>query len=124
MSSSGDAEISGLRRLARAAARGRWVPMAAGMVALLLLYAGWQLFRWPAVDRRLIGDLFFYPVGLAASWAALGASRRCANQPRLRAAWRLLAVASVAYLVGDIAQTIYELQGALPFPSPGPTRPQ
>ena len=93
--------------------------MAAGMGALLVVYAGWQLFRWPAVDRRLIGDLFFYPVGLAASWAALGASRRCANQPRLRAAWRLLAVASLAYLGGDIAQTIYELQGALPFPSLG-----
>jgi diguanylate cyclase len=91
--------------------------MAAGMGALLLAYAGWQLFRWPAIDRRLIGDLFFYPVGLAASGAALGASRRCTDQPRLRSAWWLLAAASMLYLVGDIAQTIYELQGPLPFPS-------
>jgi two-component system, cell cycle response regulator len=117
MSSSGDAEISGLRRLARAAARGRWVPMAAGMVALLLLYAGWQLFRWPAADQKLIGDVFFYPVGVAASCAALGASRRCTSQPRLRWAWRLLALGSIVYLAGDIAQTIYELVGPLPFPS-------
>jgi hypothetical protein len=51
--------------------RGRWVPMAAAMGALLLVYAGWQLFRWPDVDRRLIGDVFFYPVGLAATAAAL-----------------------------------------------------
>jgi hypothetical protein len=41
--------------------------MALAMGALLLVYAGWQLFRWPALDRRLIGDAFFYPVGLAAS---------------------------------------------------------
>jgi two-component system, cell cycle response regulator len=91
--------------------------MAVGMCALLLVYAGWQLFRWTDVDRRLIGDLFFFPVGLAASWAALGASRRCAGQPRLRSAWRLLAVASAVYLAADIAQTIYETQGPNPFPS-------
>ncbi len=93
--------------------------MAAAMGALLLVYAGWQLFRWPDVDRRLIGDVFFYPVGLAACAAALGASRRCRDQPRLRSAWRLLAVASLAYLAGDVSQTIYELQGPLPFPSVG-----
>jgi hypothetical protein len=87
------------------------------MGALLLVYAGWQLFRWPDFDRTLIGDLFFYPVGLAASGAALAASRRCANQPRLRSAWQLLAVAAIVYLAGDIAQTIYEVQGPLPFPS-------
>jgi two-component system, cell cycle response regulator len=91
--------------------------MALAMGALLLVYAGWQLFRWPAVDRRLIGDVFFYPVGLAASWAAVGASRRCGGQPRLRSAWRLLAAASIVYLAGDIAQTIYETQGPDPFPS-------
>jgi hypothetical protein len=65
----------------------------------------------------LIGDVFFYPVGIAASWAAFAASRRCAGQPRLRSAWRLLAIASIVYLAGDIAQTIYETQGPDPFPS-------
>jgi len=117
MSSGGDAGIPSSLRLARAGSRGRWVPMATGMGALLLLYAGWQLFRWPAVDQKLIGDVFFYPVGLAASGAAMGASRRCAEQPRLRSAWRLLALGSIVYLAGDIAQTIYELAGPLPFPS-------
>jgi two-component system, cell cycle response regulator len=87
------------------------------MGALLILYAGWQLFRWPAADQKLIGDVFFYPVGLAASGAAMGASRRCTDQPRLRSAWRLLALGSIVYLAGDIAQTIYELAGPLPFPS-------
>jgi hypothetical protein len=83
MSSTPDARIPGFGWRARVGARGRWVPMAAGVGALLLLYAGWQLFRWPAVDRRLVGDVFFYPVGLAASCAATGASRRCSDQPRL-----------------------------------------
>ncbi|MGA2927278.1 MAG: GGDEF domain-containing protein, partial [Solirubrobacteraceae bacterium] len=91
--------------------------MAAGLGALLLVYAGWQLFRWPHVDRTLVGDAFFCPVGLAAVRAAVGASRRSAEQPGLRSAWRLLAVASLLYLAGDIAQTIYEAQGPLPFPS-------
>ena len=91
--------------------------MGAGMGALLLAYAGWQLFRWPDVDRKLIGDVFFYPVGVAASCAAVAASRRCSERPELRSAWRLLAVASIMYLAGDIAQTIYELQGPLPWPS-------
>ena len=91
--------------------------MAGAMGGLLLVYAGWQLFRWPDGHRELIGDLFFYPVGVAAIFAAVGASRRCAAQPRLRSAWRLLALASVFYLAGDVAQTIYELSGPLPFPS-------
>jgi two-component system cell cycle response regulator len=116
-SGSADVRIPGSRWRSRAGSRGRWVPMAVGMGALLLVYAGWQLLRWPAVDRSLIGDVFFYPVGLAASWAAVGASRRCAGQPRLRSAWRLLAVAAIVYLAGDIAQTIYETQGPDPFPS-------
>jgi len=119
MSSTADAGIPGSRGRARVESRGRWVPMAAGMGALLLVYAGWQLLRWPAVDQKLIGDVFFYPVGLAASGAAVGASRRCSDQPRLRSAWRLVAAASMFYLAGDIAQTIYELQGPLPFPSVG-----
>jgi hypothetical protein len=93
--------------------------MAAGMGALLLAYAGWQVFRCPAGHRELIGDLFFYPVGLAAISVAVGASRPCADQTRLRSAWRLLALASVFSLAGDVAQTVYELSGPLPFPSVG-----
>lgn len=117
MSSSADAGIPGFGWRTRGGWHCRWMPMATGMGALLLVYAGWQLLRWPDFDRTLIGDLFFYPVGFAAGGAALAASRRCANQPRLRSAWQLLAVAAIVYLAGDIAQTIYEVQGPLPFPS-------
>jgi diguanylate cyclase len=96
---------------------GRWVPMAAAMAGLLLIYAGWQLLHWPAGHRTLIGDLFFYPVSAAAIGAALAAANRCADQPRLRSAWRLLALGSASYLVADIAQTFYELAGSKPYPS-------
>jgi two-component system, cell cycle response regulator len=117
MSSTAKAAFAGSRWRPRSRVRGRWVPMAAGMAALLIIYAAWQAFRWPHLDQRLIGDAFFYPVGLAAAGAAFGASRRCSGQPRLRSAWRLLAVASLLYMAGDVAQTIYEADGALPFPS-------
>ena len=89
------------------------------MGGLLLAYAVWQVFRWPAGDRVLIGDVFFYPVGIAAIVTALRAARRCRDRPRLRAAWRLLALASFSYLAGDISQTVYELAGSKPYPSVG-----
>jgi diguanylate cyclase (GGDEF)-like protein len=94
-----------------------WARMAAAMGGLMLLYAGWQLFGWPSGHRTLVGDAFFYPVGIAAIGAAVRASRRCANQPRLRSAWRLLALAAVCCLAGDVAQTVYELAGSKPYPS-------
>jgi diguanylate cyclase (GGDEF)-like protein len=96
---------------------GRWAPMGAAMGGLLLVYAGWQLFRWPTGHRTLIGDMFFYPVSAAAIGASLAAAKRCADQPRLRSAWRLLALGSASFLVADIAQTFYELAGSKPYPS-------
>jgi diguanylate cyclase (GGDEF)-like protein len=101
----------------RAFARARWLPMACAMGALLLVYGSWQVFRSPVGNHHLIGDLFFYPVGVAAIGAAIGASRRCREQPRLRSAWRLLALAALCYLAGDVAQTVYEQIGTLPYPS-------
>jgi len=91
--------------------------MAAAVGGLLVVYAGWQLFRWPAGHRELIGDVFFYPVDVAAVAAAVAASRCCADRPRLRSAWRLLALAFASYLAGDIAWTVYELAGSKPYPS-------
>jgi two-component system cell cycle response regulator len=115
--SDGAATGSGARERGRTRLGARWLPMAGAMGVLFGVYAGWQLFHWPDIDRSIVGDVFFYPVGLTASWTAWGASRRCATQPGLRSGWRLLALASVAYLAGDVAQTIYELHGPLPFPS-------
>lgn len=92
---------------------------AAAISSLLLVYAAWQLFRWPVGHRVLVGDAFFYPVGFAAIITSLGAARRCADRPRLRWAWRLVALASISYLAGDVAQTFYELSGSKPYPSVG-----
>jgi diguanylate cyclase (GGDEF)-like protein len=97
----------------------RWVPTASAMAALLLVYAVWQLLRWPVGHRVLVGDAFFYPVGIAAIATSVGAARRCGDRPRLRWAWRLLALASLSYLAGDVVQTIYELTGSKPYPSVG-----
>ena len=62
--------------------------------------------RRPCDHRRSL-----YPVGVVGIWTAWAASRRCRAQPRLRSAWRLLALASALYLAGDIAQTIYVRRG-------------
>ncbi len=97
--------------------RERWLPMAYGMAALLLLYAVWQLSGVSFGDRTLVGDAFFYPVGVAAIAAAVGALRRCHAQPRLRLGWGLVALASASYLGGDVAQTAYEFVGSKPYPS-------
>ena len=78
--------------------------MALALSPLLVLYAAWQVFRWPGAERTLVGDLFFYPIGVAAVAAAIGAARRCRQHPRLRSAWRAIAVASAAYLAGDVAR--------------------
>jgi diguanylate cyclase (GGDEF)-like protein len=87
------------------------------MGLLLLVYGCWQLFRWTPSDRPLFGDLFFYPVAGASAWAAWRASRRCAAAPRLRSAWRFLAMAALSGCAAEVAQTIYEAQKQKPYPS-------
>jgi diguanylate cyclase (GGDEF)-like protein len=88
------------------------------MALLLAVYGSWQLFRWtPTSHRHLVGDAFFYPFGLAAVYTAWRASQRCSGWRRLQIAWRLLSLGSLAYLAGDVAQTVYELVGAKPYPS-------
>jgi diguanylate cyclase (GGDEF)-like protein len=97
---------------------GSWVPTAVAMVLFLVVYGSWQVFRWtPPSDRHLVGDAFFYPVAIAAVFTAWRASQRCSGWRRLQVAWRLLALTSLAYLAGDVAQTVYELLGAKPYPS-------
>lgn len=91
--------------------------MAVAMGAWLVLYGCWQVFRWTPGDRPLVGDLFFYPMTGAATWAAWSASQRCSTSPRLRFAWRLVALAMGASFGGEIAQTVYDAQNQAPFPS-------
>ena len=97
--------------------RPRWAGMAATMGLLLVAYGCWQVFRWTPGDRPLFGDLFFYPAVVAAGWAAWRASNRCAATPRLRSAWRFIALASLSSFGAEIAQTVYEAEGHRPYPS-------
>ena len=111
--------VPGLRRRARLGlAEAPWLPTALGMALLLVVYGSWQVFRWtPSGDQRLTGDAFFYPVGLVAAWMAWRASQRSRGSRRLQAAWRFLALAASVYLLGDIAQTVYEATGKSEYPS-------
>ena len=95
------------------------LPVVALSVALLILYGCWQLSGWPRGDRAIVGDVFFYPIDFMAVVTAWGASRRCRARPRLRLAWRLLAVSFAAYLAGDMIWTVYEAIGSAPYPSVG-----
>src|SRR5581483_9033198 len=67
--------------------------------------------RRPAADRRrlLLPDERGRP-----RHGRLGCLVR---SPRLRRAWTLVAASAVAYLVGDVVQTVYELAGRRPYPS-------
>jgi diguanylate cyclase (GGDEF)-like protein len=87
--------------------------------AYLAAYAGWQLSRWGGSSaKELIGDLAFLPVYAGAALMAWKASRRCAGVPRLRSAWRLIAVGLAFYLLGILLQSYYEMFAASkPYPS-------
>jgi diguanylate cyclase (GGDEF)-like protein len=87
------------------------------MGALLAVYGAWQLTGRPGGHHELVGDAFFVPAGIAAVWTALRAAARCEAHLRLRLAWRLIALASCLYMAGDVAQTVYEASGHLPYPS-------
>lgn len=102
---------------AAAQGRRRLLAMAGAMGLFLLLYGCWQVLDWTPGNRPLVGDLLVYPVAAAAAWAAWRASLRCSTSPRLRSAWRLIAVAMVAMCGGEIAQTVYDAQNQAPFPS-------
>jgi diguanylate cyclase (GGDEF)-like protein len=109
--------IGVLPRRRHAAPRPAWLPTATALGALLVAYAAWQLSGWPSTHRNIVGDLFFFPVELAAVVMALRAARRCAARPRVAFAWRMLSIAALLYFAGEVTQTVYELRGPLPFPS-------
>jgi diguanylate cyclase (GGDEF)-like protein len=99
------------------ATKQRLAPMAVAMAAFLIVYGAWRLCGWPHTDRSQIGDAFFAPIGIASLISLFAASRRCRAQPRLRWAWRLIALGGLVYLLGDAAESVYESVGRLPFPS-------
>src|ERR1700733_12026374 len=110
---SGGRLVNGPRRLARAGLRLADLlggPVLAAVLAMLIVYGLWQVFRWGGHRHQaLIGDLAFFPVnGGAALWAWRVSRRQDLGRATCRA-WRLLSVALWAYLLGDGLQLLYEV---------------
>jgi diguanylate cyclase (GGDEF)-like protein len=86
-------------------------------IAYLLAYLAWQAAGRPG-DATVIGDIAIIPptaLAVVACWRAAGA---VAGDRRLVWGWRLIALASLAYMGGEIAQLIYEVTpGGYAFPS-------
>ncbi|HEX4732577.1 MAG TPA: GGDEF domain-containing protein [Solirubrobacterales bacterium] len=90
------------------------VPLAA---AYLLAYLGWQLAGRPG-DATLIGDLAIIPPSALAAVACGRAAQAVAEDRRLVWGWRLIGLAALAYVGGEIVQLVYELSpGEYTFPS-------
>src|SRR2546423_669077 len=85
--------------------------------AVLVLYALWQVLHWPGGARTLVGNVFFFPVDIAAVVACWAAGTRCAEHRALRAGWRLLAVGLAFNFGGDLLQTISQAAGSSAYPS-------
>src|ERR1700733_14811004 len=92
-------------------------PALAAVLAMLVVYGLWQVFRWGGHRHQaLIGDLAFFPVnGGAAVWAWRVSRRQDLGRATGRA-WRLLSVALWLYLLGDAPQLLYE--GGVPQKPP------
>jgi diguanylate cyclase (GGDEF)-like protein len=83
-------------------------PLAAA-AGILVIYGLWQIFRWGGrADQAMIGDLAFVPVIAIAALLAWRVSRRTDLGALVCRAWRLLTVALLLLLVGDLAQYVYE----------------
>jgi diguanylate cyclase (GGDEF)-like protein len=87
-------------------------------VTLMTAYVLWQVFRWGGREHQaLIGNVAFIPVNGVAAVLAWRASRRADLGRNACRAWRLLAVALLLYLAGDLLQLAYEVvlhKGAYP----------
>ncbi len=103
----------------RARAAGRAVPPTVfALGAYLLLYLGWQHWRYIPGDKRDIGDLLILPVDAAAVYLAWCASRFWRATGPMRSFWRLLALALAAELAGDVIQATLEVGlHSSPYPS-------
>lgn len=93
-------------------------PLLLGVLVYLLAYGTWLVFRWgPDGDAAQIGDAAFVPITLVAIASAYRAAGRCRADRRIWQAWSLIGLALVFYLLGDVAQLIYESIGTEPSPS-------
>jgi diguanylate cyclase (GGDEF)-like protein len=100
---------------------GRWLkanPLAGACAATYLAaYLGWQLAGTPG-NARVIGDIAIIPPTALAVLACWRAAASVADDSRPAWGWRLIGLALLSFLGGEIAQLIYEwTPGEYPFPS-------
>ncbi|HXT92208.1 MAG TPA: GGDEF domain-containing protein [Trebonia sp.] len=82
----------------------------AAVVTMMAAYGLWQVFHWGGRGHQaLIGDLAFIPVNGAAALMAWRASQRADLGRNASRGWRLLAIALLLYLAGDLLQLVYEV---------------
>jgi signal transduction histidine kinase len=80
-----------------------------GLALILVVYLGWQVFRWGGPgSREVIGDAAFGPVNLIAAALAFRVALTKTFRSEVRRAWLLIGLGLVAYLLGDMLQLYYE----------------
>ena len=89
------------------------------LVLFLLVYGGWQIFRWGGTaNKQAIGDAAFWPVNAAGVALAWRVARRGDLDARVRRSWWFIGAGLLAYLLGDVLQFVYEsVLHAKPYPS-------
>jgi len=99
----------GLIRVGRRAVEQAGAPTLTAVLAMLVGYGLWQVFRWGGHRHQaVIGDLAYFPLNSAAAICAWRVSRRQDLGQSTCRAWRLLSVALWLFLLGDGLQFIYE----------------
>lgn len=88
-----------------------------GLSTLAVAYVLWLfLSRDWSGQHQSVTHAVLALLGLASGGAAYAASRRCAGWPRLRHAWRLIALGA-AFILGSYAtQVLYAVAGGAPHP--------
>jgi diguanylate cyclase (GGDEF)-like protein len=88
------------------------------VLAYITAYFTWQALRWIPGPQDAIGNVWFVPLGAIGTLAAWRAAGRAGTAVALRRGWRLLAVAWLAYVTGDLIEATYGMFGtSLPYPS-------
>jgi diguanylate cyclase (GGDEF)-like protein len=111
---SGGEPVSGIAHSVIRAARRAVQPVGGGTLAaavsVLTVYGLWQVFRWGGRGHQvLIGNLAFLPLDLYTALLAWRVSRRADLGCRTCLAWRLIFLAIVCFVVGDLLRFISEV---------------
>lgn len=105
-------------RQTRGAGAGAWRVIVIASIAALLAYTSWVVFGRPDPSQSdFAASLLLIALAFLGAGAAASLARDVALSPRLRRAWLLLALASVANAAAEVLWLAYSLQGIDPFPS-------